>query len=156
MGVPQDYGSCQQTRSSMASSLHRVTDPARSLLQCSRGQQAISTCSSMEPCVGCRMDICSTLFLHGLQKSNLHHQGLHHGLQGNLLWCLYCLLSPPFRLGDCVVVSPIYSHSSLTGTAHWLLPFFKYVFTEVQSTLLTGSALAIGRSVLERGGTGSA
>lgn len=69
-----------------------------------------------------------------------------------------CIASFPLLftdLGDCVVVSPIYSHSSLTGAAQWLLPFFKYVFTEVQSTLLTGSALAIGRSVLERGGTGS-
>ncbi|KAK4823971.1 hypothetical protein QYF61_008357 [Mycteria americana] len=36
-----------------------------------------------------QVDICSTLNLHGLQRDNLPHHGLHQGLQGNLCSGVY-------------------------------------------------------------------
>ena len=47
---------------------------------------------------GCRVDICSTMDLHGLHGDNLCHHGLHHGLQGNLCSGTWSTSSPPSSL----------------------------------------------------------
>ncbi|KAK4806885.1 hypothetical protein QYF61_012606 [Mycteria americana] len=44
----------------------------------------------------CRVDICSTVNLHGLQGDNLPHHGLHHRLQGNLCSGSWSTSSPSF------------------------------------------------------------
>ncbi|KAK4807214.1 hypothetical protein QYF61_024334 [Mycteria americana] len=56
----------------------------------------ISTCSGMGSSTGCRVDICSTVDLHGLQGDNLLHHGLHYGLQGNLCFGTWSTPSPSF------------------------------------------------------------
>ena len=43
--------------------------------------------------MGCSVDVCSSLVLHGLQENNLHHHGLH-GLQGNLCSSTWSTFSP--------------------------------------------------------------
>ncbi|KAK4811166.1 hypothetical protein QYF61_019797 [Mycteria americana] len=54
---------------------------------------------------GCRVDICSTVDLHGLQGDSLPHHGLHHGLQGNLCSGTWSTSFPSFftDLGVCRV-----------------------------------------------------
>ncbi|KAK4810786.1 hypothetical protein QYF61_008758 [Mycteria americana] len=78
----------ERTCSSVGSS-PRAAVPARGLLQrrlstgCSF-LQSTSTCSSMGSSIGCRVDICSTMVLHGLQRDNLSH----HAAQGDGEWGL--------------------------------------------------------------------
>ena len=65
--------------------------------------QGISTCSSLGSSMGHGVDICSTVFLHGLQGGNLHYQGLLHGVQENLCSAICNTSSPSFftDLGVC-------------------------------------------------------
>ncbi|KAK4825359.1 hypothetical protein QYF61_026878 [Mycteria americana] len=88
VGPPWGHKSCQQTCSSMGSSLHGSRGPARSLLQCGlpTGSQPPSGIHLLWRGVlhGLQVDICSTMDLHRLQEDSLPHQGLHQGLQGNL------------------------------------------------------------------------
>ncbi|KAK4831466.1 hypothetical protein QYF61_017714 [Mycteria americana] len=67
-------------------SLHGVTGPARSLLQhgLPMGSQPPSGIHLLQCGVlhGLQVDICSTIYLHGLQGDSLPHHGLHHGLKG--------------------------------------------------------------------------
>ena len=60
---------------------------------------------------GCRVDICSTMDLHGLHGDNLCHHGLHHGLQGNLCSSTWSTSSPSCLtdLGVSTVVSHFFS-----------------------------------------------
>ena len=119
MGPPRGHKSCQQTCSSVVSSLHGSTGPARNLLQ--RGLPTGSQRPWGIPLLRCgvlhglQVDICSTVNLHGLQGDSLPHHGLPHGLQGNLCSGAWSTSSPSFftDLGVCRVVSLTYSHSSL-------------------------------------------
>ncbi|KAK4827417.1 hypothetical protein QYF61_017847 [Mycteria americana] len=102
VGPPQGHKPCQQTCSSVGSSLsmgHRsCQEPAPAWA--SHGVTAsfgcihllrygvlnglqVDICSTMD-LHGLEVDICSTMDLHGLQGDSLPHHGLHHGLQGNL------------------------------------------------------------------------
>jgi len=90
MGHLQGRTSCQKTCSSVGSSpwVHRSTSPARSLLQygvstgCSF-LQGTSTSCDVGSYTSFRVDVCSTMDLHGLQGDNMLIHGLHHRLQGN-------------------------------------------------------------------------
>lgn len=82
------------------------------------GLQGTSTCSSVRPSMGCRVDICSNVVLHGLQGKNLLHHGLLHKMQGNLLqlllrW-LWCLIA---------FFNHIFSLLALTAVAQRFFPF---------------------------------
>ena len=134
----------------------RTAVPARSLLQhglstrCSF-LQGTATCCGIGSSTVCRVDICSTEVLHGLQGDNLLHHGLLHGLQGNLCSSAWSTSSSFFTgLGVCRAVSHL-----LTAAAQHFLPLLKYVITGVPPALLMGSALASSRSVLELAGTDS-
>jgi len=119
MGPPRGHKSCQQTRSSVTSSVHRPTGPARSLLQCglSVGSQPPSGVHLLWDRVlhGLQVDSCSTMDLHGLQGHTLPHHALLHGLQGYLHSNIWSTLSYSFfaDLSVCRVVSLTYSHFSL-------------------------------------------
>jgi len=111
------------------------------------------------PFHGLQVDICSTVYLHGLQGDKLPHHGLHHELQGKTLCSrISSTSSPSFftDLGVCRVVSFTSSHSSLLTaiSPQFFLPLLKYVITEELSPSLMGLALASGGSVLEPPGTG--
>ena len=117
--LPQGHKSCQQTCSSVGSSLQRSTDPARSLLQHglpTGSQPPLGThllwCGVLP---GLQVEICSTVDLPGLQGDSLPHQGLPHGLQGNLCSGAWSISSPSFftDLGVCRAVSLMLSQSSL-------------------------------------------
>jgi len=63
---------------SCVSSSPRAVAPVRSLLQCRLSTgcsffQAISICCSLESSMGCSVDICFTMVLHGLQGDSLLH-----------------------------------------------------------------------------------
>ena len=98
-----------------------------------------STRSSTVSSTGGRVDICSTMDLHVLQGDNLHHHGLHHGLQGNL--CSGTWSTSFFTdLGVCTVVSLTYSHSSLpAAVAQQVLTLLEYVIPEMLPLSLIGS-----------------
>jgi len=98
LGPPWGHKFCQQTCSSMGSSVHGATDPARSLLQhgAPHGLQPPSAihllwCGVLH---GPQVEICSTVDLHGLQGQSLPHHGLLHGLQGNLCSSAWSTSSP--------------------------------------------------------------
>lgn len=90
-------------------------------------------------------------------RAQLLHQGLHHGLQGNLLWlwelllplllhwagCLQSSFSPTFSL-----LFPLLLHSSF-------YPLLKYVIPKVLLLLLVGLALVSSGSLQEPAGTAS-
>jgi len=87
------------------------------------------------PFHGLQVEICSTMGLHGLQRDNLPHHGLHHELQGKAL-CSGVLTTsfPPFfftGLGVCRVVSFMLSHSSLFTAIS--LQFFFFLFLTMLS-----------------------
>jgi len=157
VGPPWGHKSCQKTCSTLCSSLHGTTGPARSLLQhrlptVSQPPSGIHLllCGVLH---GLQVDISSTTDLHGLQGGSLPHRGLLHGLQVNLCSGACTTCSPSFftDLGVCRVVSLTKSHSFL-----WLqIPHLKYVLTEALPLSLMGSALASGGSVLELAGIGS-
>ncbi|KAK4829708.1 hypothetical protein QYF61_006083 [Mycteria americana] len=99
--VLQGHKSCQQTFSSMGSSLHGSTGPDRSLLQCqlpTRVTASFGHIHLLQHGVLHRLqvDICSTMDLHGLQGDSLPHHSLHHGLQGNLCSGTWSTSSPSF------------------------------------------------------------
>ena len=113
--------------------------------------QGISTYSRVKSSVGCRVDLCSIVVLHGLQGDNLHYHCLLHGSR---TW--RTSLSSYFTdLGVCIVVSLTFSHSSLAAAVQRFLPFLEYGVTEALPTLLMSSGLASSRSTLEPAVTGS-
>ena len=73
--------------------------------------------------------------LHRLQYGYL----LQHGLQGNLCSCAWSTSSPSLftNLGSYRVVLQMFSHSSLTTAAQWVLPLFSYTLlsSELHSCL---------------------
>uniref|UniRef100_A0A8B9MTF9 SPATS2-like protein n=1 Tax=Accipiter nisus TaxID=211598 RepID=A0A8B9MTF9_9AVES len=105
--------------SSVGSSLHRATGPARNLLQrgLPTGSQPPFGIHLLRRGIlhGLQVDISSTVDLHGLQGDSLPHQGLHHRLQGNLCSSTWSISSLSFftDLGVCRVGSLTCSHSSL-------------------------------------------
>ncbi|KAK4820738.1 hypothetical protein QYF61_004419 [Mycteria americana] len=129
VGPPRSHKSCQQTCSSVGSSLHGATGPARSLLQhgLPTGSQPPSGIHLLQHGVlhGMQVDICSTMDLHGLQGDSLPHHGLHQGLQGNLCSGAWSTLSPSFfaDLGVYRVVSLTYPQSSLWLQLQFFPPF---------------------------------
>ncbi|XP_049649849.1 uncharacterized protein LOC126035356 [Accipiter gentilis] len=131
-GPPRGHKSCQKT-CSMGSSLHRSAGPARSLLQCGvpTGSQPPSGTHLLRRGVlhGLQVDICSIVDLHGLQGDSLPHQGLHHGLQGNLHSGAWSISSPSFfiDLGVHRLVSPTCSHSSPRGCFSLSQLFFSFL-----------------------------
>ena len=120
VGPLQGYKSCHQTCSSVGSSLHGATGPARSLLQrgLPTGSQPPSdtfTCAGVgSSSMGCRWRSALPWTSMGARRSLAHH-GLHHGLQGNLCSGAWSTSFPSFLtdLGLCRVVSLTDSHSSL-------------------------------------------
>jgi len=120
VGLPWGYKSCQQICSSVGSSLHKSSDPGRSLLLC-RGPHGITDSCRHPPALvwdpfhGLQVDICSTVHHHGLQGDNLSHHDLQHELQGKTLCSgILSTSSPSFftDLGVCRIVSLTSSHSS--------------------------------------------
>jgi len=97
--------------------------------------------------------------LHGLKGDNLPHHGLHHELQGRLSApASRAPLPPPSSL--TLVPAELFLSHSLSRLSQLPFPagFFallKYVIAEALPPLLTGLALASGRSILELTGTGS-
>jgi len=138
VGPPQGHKPCQPTFSGMGFSLHMVTGPARSLIQCklSMGSQAslrihLLHCGVLH---GLQVDICYTVDLHGLQGDDLPHHGLLHGLQGNLCSGTWSISSPSFftDLGVCRVVSLTYSQSSILAAIAILQVLFAFLNTSSQ------------------------
>jgi len=115
-----------------------------------------STCSGVGSLPQVQVEICSTVYLHGLQGHSLPHRGLHHELQGKALCShISSTSSPSFftDLGVCRVVPLTSSHSSLftaVSPQSFFLPVLKYVIPE-----LMGLAWASGGSILEPAGTSS-
>ncbi|XP_074905859.1 uncharacterized protein LOC142041118 isoform X1 [Buteo buteo] len=141
----------------------RSAGPARNLLQrgVPTGSQPPSGTHLLRRGVlhGLQVEICSTVDLPGLQGDSLPHQGLPHGLQGNLRSGAWSISSPSFftDLGVRRLVSLTCSHSSLQRLFLTLPTFFllKNVITEALPLSLIGSALAGGGSVSEPTGVGS-
>jgi len=125
---------------------HRVTSPARKhalvWAPLSMGPQVLAgACSSVgspqghtpfrhplalgKDLHGLQVEICSTTDLRGLQRCSLPHQGLLHGLQGNLSSGTWSTPSSSFctHLGVFRAVSLTYSHSLLTSVAQHFYPF---------------------------------
>ncbi|KAK4821752.1 hypothetical protein QYF61_000813 [Mycteria americana] len=101
MGPPRGHKSCQQTCSSVGSSLSMVyrfcQEPAPAWA--SHGVTASFRCIHLLWCGvlhGLQVDICSTMDLHGLQGDSLPHHGLNHWLQGNLCSGTWSTSSPSF------------------------------------------------------------
>jgi len=121
------HKSCQQTCSSVGSSLHGSTCPGRSLLEhgLSTGPQPPLGIYLLQHGVlhGLQVHICSLLDLHGLQGYSLPHRGLHHRLQGNLYSGAWSTFSPSSftGLGVCRVLSYIFS--LLSPAAAFFPPF---------------------------------
>jgi len=100
---PQGHKPCQQTCSSVGSSLHRSADPGRCLLQ---GGVPMGVTSSFRhppapvwgPFHGMQVDICSTVDFPVLQRDNLPHRGLRHELQGKTLCSGVSSTSSPLLL----------------------------------------------------------
>lgn len=112
-GLPQVSKSCLKTCSSMCSSIHGATGPARNLLHCrlpTGSWPPLGVSPSSGTARGMQGDVCSAVDLHG---DSLPHHGLPHRLQGNLLpraWNTFP--SSVFTdLGVCRVYFT-YSHSS--------------------------------------------
>lgn len=88
---------------------------------------------------------------HELQCGNLSHHGNFQGLQLSLGSSFG--VPPPiffFGLGTCRAVSFIFPHFSLLSSiAEQVLPFLKYVITEVPHMSLMSSALPSSGSILE-------
>jgi len=141
------HKSCQQTCSSMGSSLHGATGPARTLLQ-----RGVSTRSQHPSGIHLlwhrvlhwlQVDICSTLDRHGLQRDSLPHHSLLHGLQGNLCSSAWSTSSPCLftDLGVCRVVSltriltPLFLSCSAAGFFVFCLPMYPRGTTTVADGL---------------------
>lgn len=74
----------------------------------------IFTCSSVRSTIGCSVDICSTMDLHGLQGENLLPHSLHHGLKGHLYFRAWTTCSFFFFFSNlvlCRAVALTSSHS---------------------------------------------
>lgn len=104
------------------------------------GQMGISTCSSVESSINCRLDIPSSMIHHGLQEDSLLHYGLSHGLQGNL-----CsgTSSPSFftDLGVYRVVSHLFF--LLDAVLQQFFSLFLNVVTKVPPPFLMGLDLPV-------------
>ena len=118
-GSPRGHKPGQQTCSGLGSSLHGAAGPGRSLLQhgLPTGSQpplGIPLLWCGVPSTGCRWRSAPLWTSMGCRDS-LPHDGLHHGLQGNLCSGTWSTSSPSFYtdLGVCRVVSLTLSHSSL-------------------------------------------
>jgi len=147
---PWGHKSCQQTCSSVGSSLHRSTAPARSLLVPLLGIHLLQ-CGALP---GLQVEICSTVHLHGLQWDSLPHLGLLHRLWGNL--CSNpCSTSFPSFCTDLGVYRVVLSQSHFSIALQVFFPFLNYVILEALPLLMTGLALASGRSILKTAGIGS-
>jgi len=99
---PCSHKPCQQNCSSIGSSFHGSTGPARSLLQfrlSTRSQPPSGNhllwCGIHH---GLQVEISSTVDLHGLQGDSLPHCGLDHGLQGKLCSSAWSTFPPPSAL----------------------------------------------------------
>jgi len=163
VGPPWGHKPCQQTCSSVGSSLHRSwQQPAPA--QAPHGVTASfrhPPALAWVPFHWLQVDICSTVELHGLQGNNLPHCGLHHELQGKALCSSVSSTSSPCfftDLGACRVISLTSSHSSLCTAVSPQFrpptPLLKYVITETLPPSLIGLALVSSGSVLELAGTG--
>jgi len=72
--------------------------------------QGMSTCSGVGSSMGCRVDICFTVVLHGLQGDNLLHCHHLYGLQGTLCCGTWSTYFPSVftDLSVCRDVSPLF------------------------------------------------
>jgi len=115
VGPPRGHKPCQQTCSSVGSSLHGSTGPGRSLLQhgLPTGSQSPSGIHLLRCGVLHRlqMEICSTVDLHGPQGHSLPHHGLLHGLQGKISALVSGAFPPPPCSLTLVSVELFLSHS---------------------------------------------
>jgi len=108
--------------------------------------QCTSTCSSMGPSMGSRVDICSSMVLHGLQGYNLLDHGLLHGLQGNLCSSTWSAASPSLILVSAGLFHTVFFFPLIPLLFLVLMPFLKSVFPETSPSWLSGSAVPCGRS----------
>jgi len=139
---PRGHKPCQQTCSSMVSSLHGSAGPSWQepvLVQAPHEVTAsfrhppASVCG---PFHGLQVQICSTVDLDGLQGDNLPHHGLQHELQRKTFCSSVSStssLSFFTDLGVCRVVSFTLSHSSLSTAVsqQFFFPLLEYVIPEV-------------------------
>ena len=108
---------------------------------------------------GLQVEICSPVELPGLQGDSLPHQGLPHGLQGNLCSCVWSISSPPSALtwgaaglGLLHVLTPV------SGCSFCYAGFFSLLNSVLPEALLLslmGLALASSRSISDPAGIGS-
>jgi len=164
VGPPQGHKPCQQTCSNMGSSLHRSTDPGRSLLQrrvptgsqphlgihllwcgvASTGYRWIS--APPWTIMGCRGTTCLTMIFITSCKERLSAPTFR--------------APPPRPSSQTLVSAELFVSHSFTPLSSLLFhcrvfpPLLKYVITEALPPLLIGLALTSGRSVLELAGTG--
>jgi len=159
VGPPRGHKPCQQTCSTVGSSLHEATGPARSLLQCGLPTGSHPPAPAWGHPWAAGRDL-----LHReppwAAGHSLPHQGLLHGLQGNLCPDAWSTSTPSFctDLGVCRAVSLTSSHFSLLlekCTYRGFSRFLNDVIPEVLPPSLVGSALASSGSVLELAGFGS-
>ena len=133
MDPPRGHKPFQQTCSSMGSSLHRSTGPARSLIQheLPTGSQPPSGIHLLWHGVLHRVqvDIWSTMDLHGLQGDSLSHHGLLHKQLGNLCSSAWSTSSPPSSLTLMPAEFSLLSPAANVMQASFFL--LKCVLTEV-------------------------
>ena len=99
MGPPWGHKPCQQTCSSVGTSLHTSWQQTTSV-RAPHGTQPPSGIHLLNRGVllGLQVQIFSSVDLHGLQGHSLSHHGLFHGLQRNLCSGAWSTSSPPFSL----------------------------------------------------------
>ena len=161
VGPPQGHKPCQQTCSSMVSSLHgpQVLAGACSSTGSPQGHSLLqaSTCSSVGSSTGCRWRSAPPWTTMGCRGTACLTMVCSTGCRGkSLLWCLehlLPLLQWPWCLQGCLphiffILSPA------TVPILQFFSFLNYVIPEALPSL-TGSALASSRSVSEPAGVGS-
>lgn len=155
-GSPWAYNSCQQTWSSVGSSVYRSIGSARtcSTVGFQWGLQPLLGIHILQPgiCHRRQMDLWSTMGSPWDTRAQMFHHSLHYRLKGNLFsaWNTSC----PFfftGLGICRAFSLSSSHSSLRLLllSHSFIPLLEYVIPEMLSLSLMGLALGMGRSITE-------
>lgn len=127
---PWCYKSCQQTSSSMGSSLHRTILPGScSMMGFPQGDSLLqaTTLSRMDSFIGC-----SPVIFYWLHEDNLLCHGLHYRLQEKLHSVAWSSYSPSFFtvFGACRLVALPYSHLSLPAAVAAVapLPFLNMLF----------------------------
>ena len=150
MGPPRGHMPCQQTCSTLGSSLHRATARARSLLQhgLPMGSQPPSGIHLLQP---------GPPWAAGEQPASPWSSS-QAAREDSLLRLLKHLLPPPSSL-TLVSAELFLSHcltplSSLPFHCSFCLPLLEYVIPEALPPSLIGLALASGESVLELAVTG--